>query len=80
MKLVLDRETSKAKNPISKNATKFQREVAMPEIENRGDILASEDAKAFKLVFKSKKKSMTEEKWKNKALHASIQRSYKSLM
>ena len=33
------------------------------------DKSASENAKALKHVFKSKMKSMKEEKWKNKALH-----------
>ena len=37
---------------ISKNATKFKREVTMPEIENREDKSASENAKALKHVFK----------------------------
>ena len=41
----------------------------MPEIENRVDKSASENAKALKHVFKSRMKSMKEEKWKNKALH-----------
>ena len=41
----------------------------MPEIENREDKSASENAKALKHVFKSRMKSMKEEKWKNKALH-----------
>ena len=68
-KQVLEHERSKAKNSISKNATKFKREVTMPEIENREDKSASENAKALKHVFKSKMKSMKEEKWKNKALH-----------
>ena len=54
---------------MSKNASKFKREVTMPEIENREDKSASENAKALKYVFKSKMKSMKAEKWKNKALH-----------
>ncbi|CAH3024753.1 unnamed protein product, partial [Porites evermanni] len=66
---VLDHERSKAKNSISKNATKFKREVTMLEIENREDKSASENTKALKHVFKSKMTSMKEEKWKNKALH-----------
>ena len=41
----------------------------MPENENREDKSASENAKALKHVFKSRTKSMKEEKWKNKALH-----------
>ena len=41
----------------------------MLEIKNREDKSASENAKAPKHVFKSKMKSMKEEKWKNKALH-----------
>ncbi|CAH3190022.1 unnamed protein product [Porites lobata] len=39
---------------------KFKREVTMPEIENRVDKSASENAKALKHVFKSKMKSMKE--------------------
>ena len=66
---MLEHERSKAKNSKSKNATKFNREVTMPEIENREDKSASENAKALKHVFKSKMKSMKEEKRKNKALH-----------
>ena len=41
----------------------------MPEVENREDKSASENAKALKHVFKSKMKSMKEEKWRNKVLH-----------
>ena len=41
----------------------------MPEFENREDKSASENAKALKHIFKSKMKSMKEEKWKDKALH-----------
>ena len=59
---------SKAKNLISKNATKFKKEVTMPEIENRRDISDFENPKAVKHLFKSKMKSMKEEKWKNKVL------------
>ena len=62
-KQVLEREISKAKNSMSKNATKFKREVTMPEIEDREDKSASENAKALKHVFKSKMKSIKEEKW-----------------
>ena len=61
-KQVLEHERSQAKNSISKNATKFKREVTMPEIENREDKSASENAKALKHVFKSRMKSMKEEK------------------
>ena len=70
-KQVLEHERSKAKNSITKNATKFKREVTMPEFENREDTCksASENAKALKHIFKSKMKSMKEEKWKDKALH-----------
>ena len=68
-KQVLEHEKSKAKNSITKNVTKFKREVTMPEIENREGKSASENAKALKHVFKFKMKSMKEEKWKNKALH-----------
>ena len=60
----------KIKNSISKNVTKFKREVTMPEIENREHKSASENAKTLKHGFKSKMKSMKQEKWKNKALHA----------
>ena len=49
-KQVLEHERSKAKNSISKNATKFKREVTMPEIDNREDKSASENAKALKHV------------------------------
>ena len=41
----------------------------MPEIENREDKSASENAKALKHLFKFKMKSMKEDNWKNKALH-----------
>ena len=47
-KQVLEHERSKAKNSISKNATKFKREVTMPEIENREDKSASENAKTMR--------------------------------
>ena len=40
----------------------------MTEIENREDKSAFENAKAIKHVFKSKMKSVKEEKWKKKAL------------
>ena len=68
-KQVLQHEQSKAKNSITKNANRFKRELTMPEIENREDKSASENAKALKHLFKFKMKSMKEEKWKNKALH-----------
>ena len=69
-KKVLEHEQSTTKNSISKNATKkFKREVTMPEIESREDNSASENAIALKHMFKSKMKSMKEEKRKNKALH-----------
>ena len=45
-KQLLEHERSKAKNPITKNATKFKREVAMPEFENREDKSPAENAKA----------------------------------
>ena len=64
-KQVLEHE----RNSITKNASKFKREVTMPEFENREDKSASENAKALKHIFKSKLKSMKEEKWKDKALH-----------
>ncbi|XP_068750922.1 uncharacterized protein [Montipora capricornis] len=68
-KQVLQHEQSKAKTSITKNANRFKRELTMPEIENREDKSASENAKALKHLFKFKMKSMREEKWKNKALH-----------
>ena len=51
---MLEHERSKAKNSITKTATKFKREVTMPELENREDNLASENAKALKHIFKSR--------------------------
>ena len=65
----LEHDRSKATNSITKNATKFKREITMPEFENREDKSASENAKALKHIFKSRMKSMKEEKWKDKALH-----------
>ena len=41
----------------------------MPEFVNVEEKSASENAKSLKHVFKSKMKSLKEEKWKNKALH-----------
>ena len=50
--------------------TKFKREVTMPEFEKREVKSAWENAKYLKHMFKSKMKSMKEEKWENKfALH-----------
>ena len=67
---MLEHEQSTTKNSVTKNATnKCKREVTMPEIESREDNSASENATALKHKFKSKMKSMKEEKWKNKALH-----------
>ena len=51
-------DRSKATNSITKNATKFKREITMPEFENREDTSASENAKALKHIFKSRMKSM----------------------
>ena len=45
-KQLLEHERSKAKNPITKNAAKFKREVTMPEFENREDKSPSENAQA----------------------------------
>ena len=67
-KQLLEHDRSKAINSITKNATKFKREITMPEFENREDKSASENAKALKHIFKSTMKSMKEEKWKDKAL------------
>ena len=68
-KQVLEHERSKAKNSITKNATKFKGEVTMPEFENKEHKSASVNSKVLKHMFKSKMKSMKEENWKNKALH-----------
>ena len=68
-KQLLEHDRTKAINSIIKNATKFKRDVTMPEFENREDKSASENALALKHIFKSKMKSMKEEKWKAKALH-----------
>ena len=46
----------------------------MPEFENKEHKSASENAKVLKHMFKSKMKSMKEEKWKNKALHGQYPR------
>ena len=62
-------ERSKAKYSITKNAARFKSEVNMPEFVNIEKKSASENAKSLKLMFKSKMKSLKEEKWKNKALH-----------
>ena len=74
-KQVLEHEGYKAKHSITKTATKFKREVPMPEIENREDKSVSENAKALKHMFKPKMKSMKEGKWKNKALHGQYPRN-----
>ena len=66
---MLEHERSKAKNSITKNAAKFKSDVPMPEFENREDKSVSENAKVLKHTFKTKMKSMKEEKWKNKAFH-----------
>ena len=68
-KQLLEHDRSKATNSITKNATKFKREITMPEFENREHKSASENANALKHIFKSRMKSMKEEKWKEKALH-----------
>ena len=68
-KQVLEHDRSKVKNSITKNASKFKREVPMSEFEKKEDKSASENAKAPKNMIKSKMKPMKEEKWKNKALH-----------
>lgn len=57
-------ERSKAKNSITKNAAKFKSEVAMPLPE-----FVNVVEKSAKQIFKSKMKSLKDEKWKNKALH-----------
>ena len=59
----------KQKNSITKNATKFKREVPMSKFENKEDKSDSENAQALKNIITSKTKSVKEEKKKNKALH-----------
>ena len=71
---VLKHERSKSKNSITKNATKFKGEVTMPEFENKEHKSASENDKVLKHMFKSKMKSIKEEKWINKALHGQYPR------
>ena len=56
-------ERSKAKYSITKSAVRFESEGNMPEFVN------VENAKSLKHMFKSKMKSLKEEKWENKALH-----------
>ena len=68
-KQVLGHDRSKVKNSITKNVSKFKREVPMSEFENKEHKSPSENAKALKNIIKSKMKSKKEEKWKNKALH-----------
>ena len=50
-KQLLEHDRSKATNSITKNATKFKREITMPEFENREDKSASENAEALKHIF-----------------------------
>ena len=66
---MLEHDTSKAKNSVTKNAIKFKGEVPISEFENKEDKSASENAKALKNMIKSKMKSVKKEKWKHKALH-----------
>ena len=73
-KQVLEHERSKAKTSITKNAAKFKGEVTMPEFQNKEHRSASENSKVLNHMFKSKMKSMKEEKWKNKALHGQYPR------
>ena len=68
-KQVLEHDTSKDKNSITKNASKFKEEIPISEFENKEDKPASENAQALKNMIKSKMKSEKREKWKNKALH-----------
>ena len=49
----------------------------MAEFEKRKDKSVSENAKALKHIFKSKMKSMKEEKWKKKLLHSQYPRILK---
>ena len=66
---MLEHDTSKAKNSITKNASKFKGEIPISEFENKEDKSASENAKSLKNMSKSKMKSEKKEKLKNKALH-----------
>lgn len=59
----------KPKILITKDAAEFKRDLTMLEFEIKDDKSASENIKAPKHMFKSKIKSMKEEKWKRKALH-----------
>ena len=59
---MLELERSKDKTSITKNATKFKGEVTMSEFENKEHKSASENSKVLKHMFKSKMKSMKEEK------------------
>ena len=68
-KQALEHDRTKTKNSITKNMSKFKREVSMLEFENKEDTSASENGKVLKHMIKSNMKSMKEEKWKNKALH-----------
>ena len=69
-KQVLEHERSKAKNAITKNATKFKREVQQCQSWRTEKI--NQPQKMLRL--KSKMKSMEEEKCKNKALHGQYPR------
>ena len=55
-KQVCNHDKAKAKNSITKNATKFKSKVAMPEFVNIVEKSASENAKSLKHVSKSKMK------------------------
>ena len=46
----------------------------MPEFENKEHKSASETSEVLKHMFKSKMKSMKEEKWKNRGLHGQYPR------
>ena len=79
-KQVLEHDRSKAKNSVTKNASKFKREVPESEFENKEDKSASENAKALKNMISSKMKSVKKEKWKNKALHGQYRKILEKLI
>ena len=62
----VEHERSKAKNSITKNATKFKREVQQCQSFRTENIIksASQNVEALKYICKFKMKSTQEEKWK----------------
>ena len=69
-KQVLEHDTSKAKNSMTKNASKFKGEVPISEYEKKEHKSASENAKALKYKIKNiQVKSVKKEKLKKKCRH-----------